>query len=110
MITWIWPRLVGCDWHNRRLNHWHFWLTVVGLVVMFCDLTAGGLVHGFMFKDLAPWMSIVDSLKPFWMIRTIAGVGIVIGQICFAYNVWMTARGTGKAYDYRVDLVPVQEN
>ncbi len=109
MITWIWPRLTGCDWHNRRLNQWHYWLSVIGLVIMFTDLTAGGLVHGFMFAELAPWMSIVDSLKPFWMIRTVAGLMIVIGQLCFAWNVYKTAMGTGKPYDYRVDLVAIEE-
>ncbi len=109
MITWIWPRITGCDWYSRRLNQWHYWLTVIGLVVMFSVLTAGGLVHGFMFKELAPWMAIVDSLKPFWILRTVAGLGIVIGQLLFAYNVFMTARGTGKPYDYRVDLAKVEE-
>lgn len=109
MITWIWPRLTHCEWHNRRLNHWHYWLSVIGLIIMFTDLTAGGLVHGFMFKELAPWMSIVDSLKPFWIIRTVAGLMIVMGQLCFTWNIYKTAKGTGRPYDYRVDLASVEE-
>ncbi len=105
MMTWLWPRLTGNDWYSRRLNHWQYWLTVIGLVIMFCDLTAGGLVHGFMFKNLAHWTAIIEALKPFWMIRTVAGGMILAGQICFFINMWKTAKGTGKSYDYRIDLV-----
>lgn len=104
IITWMWPRLTGHEWYSRRLNGWHYWLSVIGLIIMFFDLTAAGLVHGFMFKALSPWMDIVESLKPFWGIRTFAGAMIVTGQLLWAWNLFMTARG-GKAYDPAVDLV-----
>ncbi|MCB9832159.1 MAG: cbb3-type cytochrome c oxidase subunit I [Planctomycetes bacterium] len=109
MMTWVWPRLTGNDWYNRRLNHWQYWLTLLGLFIMFVDLTAAGLVHGFMFKNLAPWIGIIEALKPFWGIRTFAGGMILTGQILFFINMWKTAKGTNKAYDYRVDLVATTE-
>ncbi len=104
MTTWLWPRLTGHDWHNRRLNHWHYWLTMIGLFLMFLDLTAAGVVHGFMNKALSPWIEIVDAMKPFWVLRTFAGGMILAGQLIFVWNMFRTARGN-KPYDYRVDLV-----
>ncbi|HGY92987.1 MAG TPA: cytochrome oxidase [Planctomycetes bacterium] len=104
MIVWLWPRLTGHEWYSRRLLGWHYWLVMLGLLIMFLDLTAAGLVHGFMFKNMAPWMRIVDSLKPFWWFRTFAGAMIITGVSCFIYNLWMTAKHD-KPYDYRVDLV-----
>jgi len=109
MMTWLWPRIVGNDWYNRRLNHWHYWLTMIGLLIMFVDLLAAGVMHGYMFKALAPWSDIVNALKPFWDVRTFAGGMILIGQILFVYNMWQTAR-TPKPYDYRVDLVDPEAN
>jgi cytochrome c oxidase cbb3-type subunit 1 len=107
MITWLWPRLTGNEWHDRRLNGWHFWLTSIGLTIMFVDLTAAGLVHGFMFKSLAHWMDIVRALLPFWGVRTFAGGMILTGQFIWAWNLYKTAV-TPKPYDYRVDIVDAE--
>ena len=106
MITWLWPRITGNEWYNRRLNGWHYWLTMIGLLIMFLDLLSAGLVHGFMAKSLSPWMTIIDTLRPFWWIRTFAGGMILSGLCCFLWNLWKTAT-TPKPYDYRVDLVEV---
>lgn len=104
MITWLWPRLVGHEWHSRRLNQWHYWLTVLGVVIMFTDLLAAGVLQGYMQKNLAPWMDIVRSMHPFWAVRTFAGGMILVAQLIWVWNMWKTARGS-KPYDYRVDLV-----
>ena len=104
MTTWLWPRLTGNEWHNRRLNHWQYWLTVIGLLIMFVDLTAAGLVHGFMLASLSPWMEIVRAMHGFWLVRTFAGGMILTGQLIFAWNLWKTWTGPHKPYDYRVDL------
>ena len=109
MIIWLWPRLAGSEWYSRRLLGWHYWLSVVGLIIMFCDLTAAGLVHGYMQKLLVHWLDIVVSLKPFWAVRVFAGSMIVTGQFLFAWNLYMTVRQTPKPYDYRVDLYKATE-
>lgn len=103
IVTWLWPRLTGNEWYDRRLNSWQYWLSVVGLVVMFIDLLAAGLVAGNMSEGLSPWMDIVRALAPFWLVRTLAGGMILAAQVLFAWNLWKTAR-TKKPYDYRVDI------
>lgn len=103
IVTWLWPRLTGNDWYDRRLNHWQYWLSVIGLVVMFIDLLAAGLSAGYQQKHLVPWMDIVRSLEPFWWVRMGAGATILTGQLLFAWNLWKTAT-TRKPYDYRTDL------
>lgn len=27
IVTWLWPRLTGNEWWDRRLNHWQYWLS-----------------------------------------------------------------------------------
>jgi cytochrome c oxidase cbb3-type subunit 1 len=109
IITWLWPRLTGNEWHNRRLNHWHYWLTMLGLLIMFVDLLAAGVTHGFMFRAMAPWLDIIEALRPFWQVRTFAGGMILLGQVLFAWNLFKTWI-TPKPYDYRVDLVQPEGN
>jgi cytochrome c oxidase cbb3-type subunit 1 len=108
IVTWMWPRITGNEWWDRRLNHWQYWLMTLGLLIMFVDLLAGGLVHGNMQKNLSPWMDIVRTLKPYWAVRTFAGGMILTGMGLWALNLWKTAT-TSKPYDYRVDLVDSKE-
>ena len=104
IITWLWPRIVGREWHNRRLNHWHYWLTMLGTLIMFTDLMAAGVVQGFMQDAMSPWMDIVRAMRSFWWVRSFAGLMIVVGQFIWVYNLWMTTK-SNKPYDYTVDLV-----
>ena len=88
----LWPRAVGRAWATPSLLTMHFWLTLVGLVLMVIDLTAAGLVQGFSWANLSHWGESVVASMPFWWIRTVAGLMIVAGQALFFYALWATAR------------------
>ncbi len=105
VIDWLWPRIVRREWYSNGLRSWHFWLSTVGIAVMFTDLTIAGLIHGFMQRELNDWMDIVDASVPFWWVRTFAGGLILIGTLCGVYNMWMTAR-SGSAYVEEKHLIP----
>lgn len=89
----LWPRLTGHEWYSRNLNEWHYWITVISLWIMVIDLTAAGLVQGFLWRALAPWEDSLKASMPFWLIRSIAGTGIVYAQFLLIYNMWKTAKG-----------------
>jgi cytochrome c oxidase cbb3-type subunit 1 len=91
-LVYLWPKLVGRPWWSDALNAWNFWLSTIGLTLMFIDLTAAGLVQGFLWRDLAQWEKSLLASMPFWHARTISGTLIVSGQLLQAYNMWLTAR------------------
>ena len=91
-IVYLWPKLCGRTWYSPALNSWNFWLSAIGLTLMFIDLTAAGLVQGFMWRDLAQWEKTVIASMPFWHARTLAGTMIVAGQLLQGFNMWLTAR------------------
>ena len=63
VIDWLWPRIVRAASGTRtRLRSWHFWLSTIGIAIMFIDLTIAGLIAGFMQKELNHWMDIVDRV------------------------------------------------
>jgi len=91
-MTYLFPRLVGArDWYSRRLNAWHFWMSAIGMVVMFVDLTIAGLVQGFQWRGLAIWEETLRAAAPFWLTRTVAGSAMTVAQLLFAYNMFKTA-------------------
>jgi cytochrome c oxidase cbb3-type subunit 1 len=92
MVVELWPRLVGRPWHSRRWLEWQFWLSTVGITVMFLDLVAAGLLQGFLWKALAPWSDSVIFSVPFWWVRLVSGLLITAGAGLFFANLWLTAR------------------
>ncbi len=106
VIDWLWPRIVRREWHSKALRSWHFWLSTIGIAVMFIDLTIAGLIAGFMQKELNEWNQIVEASVPFWWVRTFAGGMMLIGFMCMLYNMWMTSR-SDVPYRPEEHLVPV---
>jgi cytochrome c oxidase cbb3-type subunit 1 len=92
MVTELWPKLMGRPWYSTRLNTWHYWLTTLGTALMVVDLTAAGLVQGFMWRALAPWEASLRASFPFWAVRSFSGFMILAGVSLFFFNLWMTSR------------------
>jgi len=91
-IDWLWPRLCRREWYSNRLRSWHFWLSTIGIAVMFVDLTAAGLIHGFMQRELNPWTDILSASVPFWWVRTFSGGMMIMGLLLLLYNMVRTQR------------------
>ena len=94
MIEHLWPKLTGREWWSAGLRRWSFWLTALGLGTMFITLTGSGLVEGFMSMNLVPRSTILGSVRPFWLVRTLTGLSIIAGFTCLTANMWMTARAS----------------
>lgn len=91
MMTHLLPRLLGADrWYNPAWSAWHFWLSGIGMLVMFIDLMTAGVVQGSLWNQLAPWEESVIASAPFWLVRTTAGVVIIVGSFFLIFNILMT--------------------
>lgn len=108
MIEHLWPKLTGHEWWSAGLRRWTFWLTVLGLGSMFLTLTASGLIEGFMSLNLVPRETILQTMRPFWLVRTFTGVMILSGFTCFLVNMVMTAR-QAKVRHVDTDYGPYEE-
>lgn len=93
-MTYLMPRLFGREWHSRSLCEWHFWLSAVGVFVMFLDLGLAGVFQGYYWASLQPWEVSVNGSQPFWITRIFAGIAMFGGFLCFIYNIWMTCHRT----------------
>ena len=107
MIDHLWPKLVGRQWWSASLSRWQFWLITIGLGAMFLTLTAGGIAEGFMAMQLSPRESILEMLRPFWVVRVITGVAIIAGFTCLLVNMAMTA-WVAKAKHVDTDYEPYE--
>ncbi len=91
-MTYLFPRLLNRAWYSDQLCEAHYWFSTIGLLVMFVDLTIVGVLQGFSWATLETWdISVLKSI-PYWVVRLIAGLGIIAGQVCFGINILMTYR------------------
>lgn len=80
-----WQRLPGLR-YNARAANWSFWLLAAGLLGMFSDLTAAGLVQGHLWRSDATWMESVRVSQPYWLVRSIAGTVVLLGFVALAFG------------------------
>ena len=79
------PRLMNRKWLFPQLIESHFWFIVVGLGLLICSLTIGGLIQGFGLEDpQIPMIAVNDLLQPFLAIQNFGVFLLVIGNLGFA--------------------------
>ncbi len=84
------PRLTGREWASQGLIRAHWWLKTLGFTLMMVSLTTAGLIQSAGWHHGIPIDMWAMELKPYWIIRGISGIMIVLGQVLFAYNIWKT--------------------
>ncbi len=84
------PKITGNELFSKALGEWHFWLSVVGMVLMDIVLIAAGLIQGSMWKNMSPFIDTVIASKPYWWARTLVGCVLLVAEVCFFINVVMT--------------------
>jgi cytochrome c oxidase cbb3-type subunit 1 len=78
------PKLLNRQWLFPKLVEAHFWLIVVGFVLLVFDLTIGGLIQGFGLEDpQIPMIAVNDLLGPFLAIQDFAALLLVAGNLGF---------------------------
>jgi cytochrome c oxidase cbb3-type subunit 1 len=90
VMTYLFPRLLRQDWYSQKLCEWHYWLSTIGLLVMFTALLLVGIFQGVSWGSLESWDESINLSIPFWWVRLFAGLAIILGQILFAYNLFKT--------------------
>ncbi len=99
MVTWavgglyyIWPRVTGRQLWSPRLASWHLWLTIVGFTVMATGLTAQGFIQGSMLENGANFVDSMQTMKPWWVARTMGGIAMDVALILMVINFFKTGR------------------
>jgi cbb3-type cytochrome oxidase subunit 1 len=89
-IYYLLPRILQTPIYSESMKTWHFWLSFLGIVIMQFDLLSAGLVQGWMWKSMAPFIDSVAASVPFWWVRAFSGMVIFVGETLFVINVFMT--------------------
>jgi cytochrome c oxidase cbb3-type subunit 1 len=92
----VMPRLAGRPLWSFTLGNWSFWLITFGISLMGLDLTLAGLQQGYALMSGVEWLDSMVSIRPYWLVRTTAGISMDLGISLLVYNLMRTmlsARG-----------------
>src|SRR5262245_15235238 len=92
-LIYVWPRVCGRELWSFTLGNWAFWLITAGISTMGLGLTAGGVQQGFQWMAGTEWLDSILSMRPYWFLRTMAGISMDIGMTLLVINMMMTALG-----------------
>jgi cytochrome c oxidase cbb3-type subunit I len=95
-MYWLTPRLAGRELYSPKLALWHYWLTVIGFSIMAGGLTLQGLMQGTMLQAGTDFVESMVAMKPYWLVRTMAGIAMDIGAGLGFWNLYMTIKSGQK--------------
>lgn len=87
------PKLAGRELWSFKMGNWSFWLITFGITLMGLDLTMLGLQQGYMWMAGVEWLDSINAVRPYWLVRTFAGVSMDIGMSLLVINLMLTLRG-----------------
>ena len=90
-LIYVWPRVCGRPLWSFKLGNWSFWLITFGISLMGIGLSAQGIQQGYMLMAGAEWVDTVVAMKPYWLVRTLAGASMDIGISLLVWNLMKTA-------------------
>lgn len=97
-LVYLWPRV----WKKEELwsfvlGNWAFWLITIGISTMGLVLSAAGLQQGYAWMAGTEWVDTIVSMRPYWFLRTLAGLSMDIGMTLLVINMMMTALTSAEA-------------
>ncbi len=98
LIPWLYGKK---DMHSVKLIEAHFWIHTIGVVLYISSMWISGVVQGLMWRatneDGTLTYSFVESLErmtPFYAMRWLGGVFVLVGMLLMAYNTFKTVKGS----------------
>jgi cytochrome c oxidase cbb3-type subunit I len=100
-IYFLVPKLFGREqMYSSRLVEWHFWMSTIGVVLYIVAMWIAGIMQGLMWRavnaDGTLTYSFVETLQamyPFYFVRFLGGLILLLGMFVMAYNVIKTVSG-----------------
>jgi cbb3-type cytochrome c oxidase subunit I len=90
------PEVFGGEWYSRRLQSWHFGLSLLGILGIFSGLTISGLIQGANWQNTNAGMHWIDAtvraVHPHMVVLAISGAVYSLAQVIFVVNYVLSLR------------------
>lgn len=100
LLYWLFPRIYKTELYSKKAANQHFWIATLGVILYAIPMYIAGFMQGLMWQDFNPdgtlvnadFLKIVDSMRPFYILRSIGGLLFIIGAVLMFWNLIKTAK------------------
>lgn len=101
LFYWLTPRLYGTKLHSIAMANFHFWISIVGILLYVAAMWVSGIMQGLMLNSTNAagtaltypnFIETLTAIRPMMAFRIIGGVMYLVGMFLMLWNLWMTAR------------------
>jgi cytochrome c oxidase cbb3-type subunit I/II len=93
------PKMWGTNLYSKKLATNHFWLGTIGIIIYAVPMYWAGFEQSLMWKAFTPegqlkfqFLETVNSIKPFYVLRSVGGALYLAGSLFMVYNLYKTIR------------------
>lgn len=93
------PKMWDTSLYSKKLATHHFWLGTIGIIIYAVPMYWAGFEQSLMWKSFTPegqlkfqFLETINSIKPFYVLRSIGGAIYLTGAFVMVYNLYKTIR------------------
>jgi cytochrome c oxidase cbb3-type subunit I/II len=99
ILYYLIPKMFNTKLYSTKLANVHFWIGTLGILIYAIPMYWAGFMQSSMWKEFTEegqlkwqFMDTVNSMKPFYMARSVGGSLYLIGAIVMTYNLIKTIK------------------
>ena len=99
LLTRLWKTKI----YSESMVNTHFWIHTIGTVFYVCAMWVSGIMQGLMWRATDEYGNLtytfaesVAAMHPYYVLRSVGGLLVLVGALIMLYNVVMTIRGAGQ--------------
>ena len=93
------PKMWGTNLYSKKLATNHFWMGTIGIIIYAVPMYWAGFEQSLMWKSFTPegqlkfqFLETVNSIKPFYVLRSIGGAIYLAGAFVMVFNLYKTIK------------------
>ena len=94
---WMIPQMVDKPPYSHALAEWQYWLVTAGFLIFFTAMTIAGFLQGQAWMIGTPEINTIALIKPWNVVRGVAGMMIYASAWIQAYNILRTVLSDSSA-------------
>jgi len=116
VLYWLVPRMWQTDLYSKKWANWHFWIGTLGILLYAIPMYWAGWMQSSMWKEFTQegqlqyqFLETVQTMRPFYMARSLGGLLYLVGAIIMVVNLVKTAKQGVFLAEEKAEAAPLQK-
>ena len=116
VLYWLVPRMWQTELYSNKWANWHFWIGTLGILLYAIPMYWAGWMQSSMWKEFTPegqlqyqFLETVQTMRPFYMARSLGGLLYLVGAIIMVVNLVKTAKQGVFLAEEKAEAAPLQK-